>query len=309
MLEVVKEKIRENNRLYNLLAPVYDWTFTRVEKIKFFFSPKGYMVNYICYPIGGIVRSILAFLIPGYLREIKELKNRHRGERCFIIGTGPSLRLEDLEKLSELGEISFASNSIYKLFDKTDWRPDYYCCLDLELVEKLNREYEARFFEDVCKRNFFVDSRIKTLPYSSKKIKVYINRLLHGFGIKDDDLRYSYDLVKGIYDEYDVTITAIQIAQFMGFGEVYLLGVDCSYMQKEKYAIGAENVIENWYSEDYYSYMEWQKQKAFTYIKNMIEDKYKDFHVYNATRGGKLDCFERSNIDELLSKSGKQRIY
>ena len=306
MLEVVKEKIRENNRLYNLLAPVYDWTFTRVEKIKFFFSPRGYMVNYICYPIGGIIRSILALLIPGYLKEVKILRNKHRGERCFIIGTGPSLRLEDVEALGELGEISFASNSIFKLFDKTHWRPDYYCCLDLEFTEKLSNEYGAESFENLCKSNYFIDSRIKTLPYTSKMIKVYMNRLLHGFGIKDDDLKYSCNLVKGIYDEYDVTISAIQIAQFMGFSEVYLLGVDCSYMRAEKYSIDAENTMANLYSEDYYSYMERQKQKAFRFIKNVIEDEYKDFHVYNATRGGNLDCFERVDIDELLFRTIKQ---
>ena len=36
-------------------------------------------------------------------RYLLSLKNKHKGRRAFIIGTGPSLKLEDLEKLE--GEI------------------------------------------------------------------------------------------------------------------------------------------------------------------------------------------------------------
>ncbi|HJD45240.1 MAG TPA: hypothetical protein H9909_00215, partial [Candidatus Mediterraneibacter norfolkensis] len=59
------------------------------------------------------------------------LKNKHKGERCFVIGNGPSLTAEDLELLK--GEITFAANRIYMLFDRTDWRPTYYFCADYVL--------------------------------------------------------------------------------------------------------------------------------------------------------------------------------
>lgn len=64
----------------------------------------------------------------GYIDEryeqIKKYKDIHQRERCFIVATGPSLTLSDLEVLKN--EYTFGMNSIVKLFDKTDWRPTYY---------------------------------------------------------------------------------------------------------------------------------------------------------------------------------------
>ena len=56
--------------------------------------------------------------------RLKEFENKYNGERCFIIATGPSLTIDDLEKLKD--EYTFGVNSIIKLFDKTDFRPDFY---------------------------------------------------------------------------------------------------------------------------------------------------------------------------------------
>ncbi len=49
-----------------------------------------------------------------YLIKLRKLYNIHSGKRCFIIGNGPSLKSEDLDKLRD--EISFASNGIYLIF-------------------------------------------------------------------------------------------------------------------------------------------------------------------------------------------------
>ena len=61
------------------------------------------------------------------------INNTHVGERCFIVCTGPSLTVEDCNKLKQ--EYTISMNSIYKLFDKTDWRPDCYVCFDYVVAE------------------------------------------------------------------------------------------------------------------------------------------------------------------------------
>ena len=58
--------------------------------------------------------------------KIAQLKDRNAGGRCFIVATGPSLKMEDLDTLNQQGEYSIGVNRIYLAFDKTDWRPDYY---------------------------------------------------------------------------------------------------------------------------------------------------------------------------------------
>lgn len=57
-------------------------------------------------------------------RQTEECRNRHYGERVFIVATGPSLSLEDLEKLKNENTISM--NSIVNVFSKMDFRPTYY---------------------------------------------------------------------------------------------------------------------------------------------------------------------------------------
>ena len=69
-----------------------------------------------------------------YGREIKKLKNIYRGKRCFLIGNGPSLRAEDLTCLHEHGEICFAFNRIYNIFEQTSWRPTFYISQDEKML-------------------------------------------------------------------------------------------------------------------------------------------------------------------------------
>src|SRR5699024_7865108 len=88
-------------------------------------------------------------LCPGNRARIEALRNCHKGERCFIIGNGPSLRAEDLDKLKN--EITFACNRINLIFDQTDWRPTYYCITDLALFHSREIQEEASDFADIKK--------------------------------------------------------------------------------------------------------------------------------------------------------------
>ena len=74
---------------------------------------------------------------------IQKYKNFYDGQRCFIIGNGPSLTIKDLEKLKAFGEISIASNSIYNLFPSTDWRPTIYTVHDFQVIKKTREKISA----------------------------------------------------------------------------------------------------------------------------------------------------------------------
>lgn len=65
--------------------------------------------------------------------QLSNLRNIHKDSRTFIIGSGPSLRIEDLDKLKY--KITFACNKLYIAFEKTDWRPNYLSVID-NLVAK-----------------------------------------------------------------------------------------------------------------------------------------------------------------------------
>jgi len=89
----------------------------------------------------------------------RRFQNYYNGDRCFILGNGPSLTLDDLETLRKNNEIVFVSNNFYKWFDKTALRPDFYFICDVVDVQAEN-------FLQNDKTNFMVE-----IGYRSEMLK------------------------------------------------------------------------------------------------------------------------------------------
>lgn len=234
-------------------------------------------------------------------RQLLKYKNLHQGEKCFIIGNGPSLRAEDLQKLHENGIISFGTNRIYNIFDQTEWRPTYYVSEDIVILKDIQRV-------------------IETIPANAKFIPINL-KWYEGVNIEGAQYFYldysgeypqthglSLDIPHGIRCRGTVTMTCIQMAIYMGFSEIYLLGVDHNY---SRITDENGNVIENPDVKDYFS-ANYDTDFKSHIIRNLhgtthafccAEQLSKDmmnFKVYNATRGGKLEAFQRVDFNALF---------
>lgn len=221
--------------------------------------------------------------------KLKEYQNIHKGERCFIIATGPSLILSDVEALQN--EYTFSMNSICKLFDDTDWRPTYYVIQDHKVFDKLKDDKNFQSIEKKIVADFiFREQKIEKSDY----IRYPLDHLDH-MDIKKHTLpqKFSDDAYVCVYDGWTVTYSAMQIAVYMGFTEIYLLGCDCDYSGDKQhfvdYGIKVTDNPENHMISAY-----------------QVAKEYADTHgikIYNATRGGKLEVFERVNLDDVLQKN------
>jgi hypothetical protein len=58
------------------------------------------------------------------IRQLAELKDIHRGKRCFLIGNGPSLKQTDLSLLKN--EFTIGTNRIYLAFPELGFSTSYY---------------------------------------------------------------------------------------------------------------------------------------------------------------------------------------
>src|SRR5438477_1743491 len=74
------------------------------------------------------------------MRRLRKFHNIHAGERCFIIGNGPSLNRTDLSLLKD--EFTFGTNRIYLAFDRLNFRPSYYVCSNELVVEQCAADIE-----------------------------------------------------------------------------------------------------------------------------------------------------------------------
>ena len=103
--------------------------------------------------------------------RLKEFENKYNGERCFIIATGPSLTIDDLEKLKD--EYTFGVNSIIKLFDETDFRPDFYGIQDKFVYGAMqdvikSTKFKTAFCADIIAKEYEVPSDFIPFPYNGE---------------------------------------------------------------------------------------------------------------------------------------------
>ncbi len=239
--------------------------------------------------------------------RILELKEKYKNKRCFILGTGPSLTIEDLEILKKNNEITFASNKIFKLFDKTDWRPDIYCVSDMEV---LNYYYNQICDLDI-KQSFIIN--LENSKYSStldltkieannKYVFNALKREMYDCEINASLPSFSTEAHKYVVDGgITVTYAMLQFAYFLGFSEVYLLGVDFSYSDKSgKDESKKDHFCDNYIEKDEPVNYPKIEQSLNAYKSAEKFSKNKDFKIFNATRGGKLEVFKRVDFDKLM---------
>lgn len=218
---------------------------------------------------------------------IEKYKDKYRGKRCFIIGNGPSLDSRDLDMLKQKGEISFGVNSIFYAFEKTDWRPTYYVVVQgWECPEMYGK------LEDMgCQCAFIgdTDDEFWGVRHDKKIQKFHVV-----CDVNESRLPlFSTDFSQKCYAGGTVVYSCMQLAVYMGFEEIYLIGVDFSYAEQE-------SSYEHFYGVDSQVSIGYKERVILAY---QAAKKYADAYgikIYNATRGGKLELFERINFDDIF---------
>ena len=250
----------------------------------------------------GVVQYEIWFRIKAFFRKLrlgtsyqkyepmKLYQNRHKGQRCFIVATGPSQSIEDINKLK--GEITFSVNSIYTCFSDTDWRPTYYCVQDRVVYEKNCKGID----ELKAAQRFNSDS----IPQAYRKGDILYptnERFHHCFNGYKFRIRFSDDSSKVVFAANTIVYSAIQLAVYMGFSEIYLTGCDCNYTSPKKHFNHDTN-------EKIESKIKLDEIGNLMLASYRAAKKYTDTHpvkIYNATRGGKLEIFPRVNLDDVVS--------
>lgn len=238
--------------------------------------------------------------------KIFSLKNKHIGERCFILGMGPSLNLEDIEKLKN--EVTFACNKIFLTYEQTDWRPTYYSVADILVAENNIKEIEQVINEN---KSIPIFSRNVEKYFSNENV-IYINEL---GSWREGRYAISDDLLKGYVSGTTVTYRIIQKAIYMGFKEIYLLGMDFSFLIPKNQVKSDNNNIKdpilindaevNHFHKDYR-----KKGETWTIPKLDIQMKafkraqeYADKHqikIINCSRKTALDIFYKDNLNNII---------
>ena len=219
--------------------------------------------------------------------RIRALKGIHaKDKRCFLVGNGPSLTAKDLNMLKN--EITFASNKIYHVFDKTEFRPTYYITDDARTISRNSEEIKK-----IPARNTLVG-----LQHFLSYKKLYRNSHVILFRVKDSvEKKTLHPTVKVRVDDYvnsghTVLFPICEFALYMGFKEIYLIGVDFNYTNSQAHFYVKDK--------DDTTYKTNPNEQLYAYEALKTYTSQNNIKIYNATRGGKLEVFPRMELEKIL---------
>lgn len=237
--------------------------------------------------------------------QLSSLHNKYAGERCFIIGNGPSLNMNDLSLLKN--EYTFGVNSIFYMSEKNGFKPTFYVVEDGHVInDNINEisEYdvEYKFLPAVERKKFASDLNAIFLNMN----RGFYEPLSPNFNMP----RFSRLADKVVYCGQSVTIVNLQLAYFMGFSEVYMIGMDFSYQIPDSAQVNGKDILSteddcNHFDPRYFGKgKKWHDPKldnvlaSYIHCKNMFENDGRK--IINSTVGGKLEIFERKDYVSLF---------
>lgn len=250
--------------------------------------------------------DVLKDITPEEREKLRPLKDKFKGKRCFIVGNGPSLNKCDLSLLKH--EYTFAVNGIFYKTEEMGFKPTFYMVEDGHVVD-----------DNLDKINAY-DPPYKFFPalYKEKIVKTddtYFFAADLGFYRGDhqsfEKPRFSKDFSEVSFCGQSVTYLNMQLAYYLGFTEVYLIGMDFSYQIRETDEVKGATLISNeddinHFHPDYFGKgKKWHDPKVYNVAKN-YEFAKENFDadgrkIYNATVGGKLEIYDRVNYEKLFN--------
>ena len=215
--------------------------------------------------------------------KFRRLKNKYSGERCFLFGTGPSLKYMDLSVFKN--EITFGVNSL--LWKDTGVEFNFFGLTGKNkkcLNGIFGKKESVLFLFRTAARMYF-----KEYPWLDNVITLNTNGLILQKKALPEDIS------KKVYGGGGtIIVPCLQVCFYLGFKEVYLVGCDCSYSGDVHFK-GNERIPFTGTKEKKH----WAKVfKSYEILRREFEKNNKK--IYNSTMGGNLEVFERKNLEDIL---------
>lgn len=230
--------------------------------------------------------------------RLTQFKDIHRGKGCFLIGNGPSLNKMDLRPLTDY--YSFGLNKIYLIFDKVKLNLSYHVAINPLVIEQSLEQF----------RSLGCPSFLSYKP--ARQAKDMADNFYYIKTLQTEPASFQTEITKGVDEGSTVTYAALQVAFYMGFERVFLIGVDHNFKvsgnpHEQQFLTEKDS---NHFDSRYFQNQEWQlpdlegseiSYKIADFIFNRNRRK-----ILDATVDGKLQVFNKISFKEALEMCGKK---
>lgn len=255
---------------------------------------------YILFNLLSRLLFLFDFKTKKIIRSNRAFANKHKGERCFILGCGPSLKSLTEEQIAFLQhEIVIGVNELFRTSFLKNIIPHYYFLIDnaywneqWEVAKSAFENYKGKdvvFLSSVKAYN-----KIKSLDMPQLKVLYIFSRL------------YPINKIINVMDSnqtisMNVVTEAIITAMYMGFKEIYLLGCDYSAFATplDTHCYDNENSPKK--SENlafFLKYYEIATSIHYLVAKKAIHD---NVSIINLTNDSLLDAYPKKTFNDIIN--------
>lgn len=224
-------------------------------------------------------------------RRLAGLEGAYAGERCFIIGNGPSLNKMDLTPLRH--EYTFGLNRFYLAFERLGFSTSFLVCVNRllweQFADELLQQHPTKFAPwDEHER---LGHPPNTYFFRTTRRKVFRTDLPR----------------TGLFEGSTVTFVALQLAYYLGFRVAILIGVDHSFKSQgaAHKVVVAGDVDQDHFDPGYFAGgVRWQlpdlagSEQAYAAARAAWEQDGRK--ILDATVDGKLTIFPKVDYETVL---------
>jgi hypothetical protein len=224
--------------------------------------------------------------------RLSNLRHRHSGRRAVLVANGPSLNQMNLSFLKN--EITIGLNKIFLGFKQFGFYPRYYVAVNEKVIQQAQ--------QDIKKLNCvkFISSRSQDL--------VPENALTYHLNTTQPPQRFCKDIVQGVHEGWTVTYVALQIAYYLGFKEVIIIGMDHYFTYTGQ--PNEEQILQgddpNHFCTNYFGHgQEWDNpdlehsEESYRLARDIFEQDGR--RIIDATLNGHCKIFEKADYKTLFN--------
>lgn len=221
------------------------------------------------------------------------LYNRHKNQRCVLVANGPSLNKMDLSFLKN--EITIGLNKIYLGFKSFGFYPRYYVAINPTIIE------QSLAVINTLNCVKFIGNRADLSGQKENALTYFINT-------KHPPKRFCKDISQGVHEGWTVTYAALQIAYYLGFNEVIIIGMDHNYTYtgKPNEAHVLQGDDPNHFCTDYFGQgQKWDNpdlehsEESYRIAREIFEQDGR--RIIDATVNGHCQIFEKADYKKLFN--------
>ena len=222
--------------------------------------------------------------------QVLNFKDLHLNKKCLIVGNGPSVNMNDLNKISDF--VTFSCNRFHLAYKDTTFRPTYTCVSDNLMIA----DFGLEIIKESNNKIFLTDP-------------VLANKYRDVYSVRDKPGKFFFEenILKGVNPSGSVLIYSIQIARYMGIKRIYLYGVDHKFnFDKTSNKTSTVTGEGNHFIKNYRSGKKWYPPKTVQIEEGLkICDRYlrkENGFIKNCSRSSHLTGCMRITLESAIEE-------